>query len=413
MGDAMRGAHFRLSPAQKQRMLVAQERCRDAAGSVHSSAFVNVGDTIPVDYENGYLRGHGTQVVDGQLLATVCGVVERVNKLVSVRPLRARYNPETGDVVVGRVTESISSSMSNSCISEGFIFYFSDVQKGRVSHQHILLSPMTGSGKEVNDSAVLELLLDFEFNSQVAPKRWKVDVNSRQDAQLMLSAVNLPGGIQRRRTATDELNMRDLFTENDLISAEVQTLHQDGSLHLHTRSLKYGKLESGQLVKVAPYLIKRLKQHFHQLKQYGVQMILGCNGYVWISALPQSTPDIATDQKRANTESLEAAAGTADSQNVEISRELRERICRLANVVRVLGACGFLIHPDSIVDTYEASLSWGTELKHMFSGEFFVKVVEREAEQRSKKGAMKALISAMTHVLGTNLGVAQPVIVKP
>ncbi|BBM97698.1 exosome complex component RRP4 [Marchantia polymorpha subsp. ruderalis] len=325
MGDAMRGAHFRLSPAQKQRMLVAQERCRDAAGSVHSSAFVNVGDTIPVDYENGYLRGHGTQVVDGQLLATVCGVVERVNKLVSVRPLRARYNPETGDVVVGRVTE-------------------------------------------------------------VAPKRWKVDVNSRQDAQLMLSAVNLPGGIQRRRTATDELNMRDLFTENDLISAEVQTLHQDGSLHLHTRSLKYGKLESGQLVKVAPYLIKRLKQHFHQLKQYGVQMILGCNGYVWISALPQSTPDIATDQKRANTESLEAAAGTADSQNVEISRELRERICRLANVVRVLGACGFLIHPDSIVDTYEASLSWGTELKHMFSGEFFVKVVEREAEQRSKKG---------------------------
>lgn len=58
--------------------------------------------------------------------------------------------------------------MSNSCISEGFIFYFSDVQKGRVSHQHILLSPMTGSGKEVNDSAVLELLLDFEFNSQVS-----------------------------------------------------------------------------------------------------------------------------------------------------------------------------------------------------------------------------------------------------
>ena len=25
-------------------------------------------------------------------LATVCGVVERVNKLVSVRPLRARYS---------------------------------------------------------------------------------------------------------------------------------------------------------------------------------------------------------------------------------------------------------------------------------------------------------------------------------
>lgn len=36
-------------------------------------------------------RGHGTQLVDGKLLATVCGVIERVNKLVSVRPLRARF----------------------------------------------------------------------------------------------------------------------------------------------------------------------------------------------------------------------------------------------------------------------------------------------------------------------------------
>ncbi|KAL2650698.1 hypothetical protein R1flu_018826 [Riccia fluitans] len=325
MGEPMRRTHFRLSPSQKERLSQAQERCREAAGSVHASAFVNVGDTILVDYENGFLRGHGTQLVDGQLLATVCGVVERVNKLVSVRPLRARYNPETGDVVVGRITE-------------------------------------------------------------VAPKRWKVDVNSRQDAQLMLSAVNLPGGIQRRRTATDELNMRDLFTENDLISAEVQTLHQDGSLHLHTRSLKYGKLENGHLVKVAPYLIKRLKQHFHQLKQYGVQLILGCNGYVWISAVPPSSSEMEIDQKPADSESRQPGAGTSEGQNVEITRDLRVRICRIANAVRVLGACGFMIHPDSIVDTYEASLSWGIEPRQMISGEFHVRVVEREAEQRSKKG---------------------------
>jgi exosome complex component RRP4 len=31
---------------------------------------------------------------------------------------------------------------------------------------------------------------------QVQPKRWKVDANSRQDAILMLSSVNLPGGVQ-------------------------------------------------------------------------------------------------------------------------------------------------------------------------------------------------------------------------
>ena len=43
------------------------------------------------------------------------------------------------------------------------------------------------------------------------------------------------------------------------------------------------QLGNGQLVKVAAYLVKRLKQHFHSLKQYGVDMIIGCNGYIWIA----------------------------------------------------------------------------------------------------------------------------------
>ena len=75
--------------------------------------------------------GHGTYVDNGNLVASVAGIVERVNKLVSVRPLqsrcvslvyvssygvlwsrwcpcclsRARYVGEIGDVVVGRVVE--------------------------------------------------------------------------------------------------------------------------------------------------------------------------------------------------------------------------------------------------------------------------------------------------------------------
>lgn len=47
----------------------------------------------------GYLRGHGTYVEEGKnggpprLLACVAGVVERVNKLVSVRPIKSRQVP--------------------------------------------------------------------------------------------------------------------------------------------------------------------------------------------------------------------------------------------------------------------------------------------------------------------------------
>lgn len=36
------------------------------------------------------LRGHGTYAVDGKLYASLAGVVERVNKLIYVKPLKSR-----------------------------------------------------------------------------------------------------------------------------------------------------------------------------------------------------------------------------------------------------------------------------------------------------------------------------------
>jgi len=91
------------------------EHLRSQYEALGEDTFVCVGDVIPTDMQDGFLRcdtpqaqgygipwharnghaagprrGHGTQVVAGQLMATVCGRVERVNKLVSVRPLRSR-----------------------------------------------------------------------------------------------------------------------------------------------------------------------------------------------------------------------------------------------------------------------------------------------------------------------------------
>ncbi len=97
----------------------------------------------------------------------MAGTITRTNKLLSVRPLRARYTPEIGDLVVGRIVE-------------------------------------------------------------VQAKRWRVDVGSTQLASLPLSAINLPGGILRKRTETDELQIRAFFAEGDLVVAEVQQLYQDG-----------------------------------------------------------------------------------------------------------------------------------------------------------------------------------------
>ena len=180
---------------------------------------VTPGEPIPA--EPGFLRGHGTLVRrDGALIATVAGMVERVNKLVSVRPLRSsRYVGEVGDVVVGRILE-------------------------------------------------------------VGQKRWKVDVGGRQEAILMLSSINLPGGEQRRRTAEDQLNMRQFYVEHDLVSAEIQAFFQDGSMSLHTRSLMYGKLSNGVLVADAD-VDEASATSTHRL---WCPRHFGMNGFVWVSA---------------------------------------------------------------------------------------------------------------------------------
>ena len=78
--------------------------------------------------------GHGTYAEGDTLIASVAGVVERVNRLICVRPLKARYTGEIGDVVVGRITE-------------------------------------------------------------VGQKRWKVDTKAKLESVLLLSSINLPGGV--------------------------------------------------------------------------------------------------------------------------------------------------------------------------------------------------------------------------
>ncbi|XP_044125131.1 exosome complex component RRP4-like [Bufo gargarizans] len=216
--------------AVDMRLPAARKRVTEGLEAADKSwHLVSPGDTITTD--TGFMRGHGTYMEEDKLLASVAGVVERVNKLICVRALKTRYNGEVGDIVVGRITE-------------------------------------------------------------VQQRRWKVDTKSRLDSVLLLSSVNLPGGELRRRSAEDELAMRSYLQEGDLISAEVQAVYSDGALSLHTRSLKYGKLGQGVLVQVSPSLIKRRKTHFHNLP-CGASVILGNNGFIWLYPTPEQTEEEA------------------------------------------------------------------------------------------------------------------------
>lgn len=174
----------------------------------------------------GFMRGHGTFLnANGELTSSVAGKVSQINKLISVHAPRARFVGETGDVVIGRIIEV-----------------------------------------------------------QVGQRRWKVETGARLDSVLLLNHINLPGGELRRKTIEDEMMMRSYFKEGDLIVAEVQSTFQDGSLSLHTRSLRYGRVGQGSLVKVPPLLVERCKVLFHNLPALGVHLVLANNGYIWISA---------------------------------------------------------------------------------------------------------------------------------
>lgn len=139
----------------------------------------------------------------------------------------------------------------------------------------------------------------------MGPKRWKVDISSKQDAILHLASINLPGGILRRRTTDDELQMRTFFTEGDLLVAEVQQLFADGAASLHTRSLKYGKLRNGAFLSIPPMLVVRSKAHMYSLEG-GVHCILGTNGYVWVSKDVKSVKSSTVSITRIEEEASEA-----------------------------------------------------------------------------------------------------------
>ncbi|KAJ1888203.1 Exosome complex component rrp4 [Kickxella alabastrina] len=137
--------------------------------------------------------------------------------------------------------------------------------------------------------------------------------------------------------------MRTFFAEGDLVFAEVQSYFADGALSLHTRSIQYGKLRNGQMVSVFPQLVPRSRSHFHSLP-CGVDVVLGVNGYVWVSK------HVPASKVEANAELIYS------DKNEFISDEEREAIARVANCIQLLNRLYVKITDTSIIFAYEASL---------------------------------------------------------
>ncbi|KAI5852342.1 hypothetical protein BZA05DRAFT_397610 [Tricharina praecox] len=253
-----------------------------------STSLVTPGETITSDPQ--WMRGHGTYLsrsaaLPPSIIASLSGTIQKTNKLLSVVPLRSRYHPEIGDLVVGRIVE-------------------------------------------------------------VQSKRWKVDICSLQSAALLLSSINLPGGILRKRTSTDELQIRTFFAEGELLVAEVQSLFQDGGASLHTRSLKYGKLRNGYLVTVPAGCVRRARSQLVTLAATDIEVVLGVNGMVWIQV------------KKAGAEGKdgEATEEMYSDKNDYITPEKRREIARVGACVRAMVRCGLRVDEDLLNAVYEAAV---------------------------------------------------------
>lgn len=272
---------------------------------------VTPGEVITEDAQ--WMRGHGTRLcAPSTILSTVAGTVTRTNKLLSVAPLRARYAPEVGDVVVGRVIE-------------------------------------------------------------VQARRWRVDVNAAQHAHLPLSAINLPGGILRKRTETDELAIRNFFSEGDLLVAEVQGLFADGAAVLHTRSLKFGKLRNGLFLAVTGQggggggVVRARRQTWTVEQPEGggraIDVVLGVNGYVWIQMHVHGEGVTADNKVGINRlEDIGAAAKNVySSQNDRVDPDTMREIARLRGVIMVLVEHGLRIDEDMVMKAYREAVELARE----------------------------------------------------
>lgn len=274
-----------------------------------------------------YMKGHNTYTTQNNhslskeenndktteeelnIYSSTLGVLSKINKLISVTNINKNlYQAEIGDHIIGQIVEVTST------------------------------------------------------------KKWKLNINGNNLGNLQLSSINLPGGLLRRKNEQDELNMKQLLKVGDLINCEVQGVHANGNdINLHTRSLKYGKLRNGVLVKVKMGLIQRKKTHTHFFNNNSIKIILGCNGFIWVShdRVAISNANGAKDAQSIKSDITRIEQDTSfeiysDVNDPEIDLNKRILISKYAIIIKILAFNNLIINEQRINAVYELILSYNT-----------------------------------------------------
>ena len=197
--------------------------------------------------------------------------------------------------------------------------------------------------------------------------------------------------------------MRDYLREGDLVPADVQEVQGDGSLALHARSMRSGRLSNGIAVRVSPALVPRQVHHVVHLSAAQAEVILGRNGVCWVGpylsdadavaggpserfaadAAASSTP--STMSASSSSPSSSAAALTAAKLSLETKRDViasltldaawRRKLAMTANAIRVLAAGARPITARALEQTLRVCVKSGIPPSHMLDPAVTARIV--------------------------------------
>ena len=272
----------------------------------------------------------------------------------------------------------------------------------------------------------------------ISRSNWRISLScttsSGRLANLPLAGMVLPDGMQRVRTSEDALSMRSVLMEGDVISAEVRNIGSAGTsassylsldtnkngdigtsasmmvnsamtgvgvgtLTLHARSMKCGKLENGCLVYVPSYLVGRRKKHFVTLgRKRGndsysnsndniedgfdgvrVDVFLGCNGFIWIQK------EMADYDSLGETPVPEVMQKIrAKHAKYQMTLEERSVIARVRNAIEALKMVSCRITPENIEKVVRSSsVDYGVSVMDMLRPEIVLKITACTRENRN------------------------------
>jgi len=159
-----------------------------------------------------------------------------------------------------------------------------------------------------------------------------------------------------------------------LSQAEVQAIHHDGTVMLHTRSAKYGLLTQGRVVRVPAELVRRQRHHFQQLETVGVDIILGCNGLVWV------THHVVEGQEQQQR--IDGDADDLTREKPIPNAQQRQAVARVAQSLIALARLGLLLQANTISRVVDLSLERNVEPKLILEPEFLSEIAAEEEKFR-------------------------------